>query len=253
MSTFTSSATGNASGNSPSGSGSINDIVSLPVNSSITYTVQTTVGSNAGETLSNTATVTAPQGIVERNPDNNSATDLDAVLREADLQITKTDGREEVVPGDAVSYTIVVQNTGPSDVQGATVRDVFPNELTNVTYTSVPNGNASGSTSGSGNINDVVNLAAGSRITYTVNAVVSQNAAESLTNTAPVTAPAGITDPVPANNTARDTDAIDQAFSSISGFVYLDRNDNGIREAEDQGLANVRSIAVGYRHSSRIR
>ena len=84
---------------------------------------------------------------------------------------SKTTDVADLLPGDAVSYTIVVQNTGPSDVQGATVRDVFPGDLTNVTYTSVPSGNASGSSSGSGNIDDLVNLAAGSRITYTVNAI----------------------------------------------------------------------------------
>ena len=52
-------------------------------------------------------------------------------------------------------------------------------------------------------------------------------------------APTGITDPVPANNTARDTDTVDQALSSISGYVYLDRNDNGVRESGDQGIKDV--------------
>ncbi len=236
---YSTSATGNASSNRPSGTDAINDTVSLPANSSITYTVRSTVGPNAGETLSNTAIVTPPQDVFDRNLDNNSSTDFDTVLREADLSITKTNGRDVVTPGDGVNYTIVVTNEGPSNVQAATVRDDFPSALTNVTYTSQATGDASGSTSGSGSINDVVNLGVGGRITYSVNAIVSQTAVDSITNIATVSLPAGITDPVPANNSARDTDAVDQAFSSISGYVYMDRNDNGVRESDEPGLVDV--------------
>ena len=244
--TYTSAATGNASGNTPSGSGSISDLVNMAANSSINYTVRGTVAANTADTLTNTATVTAPTGVVDRAPGNNSATDIDTVLREANLSITKTNNRTEVVPGDRVNYTIVVANAGPSDVQGATVRNTFPVTLNEVSYTSQPSGNASGSSSGSGNINDVVNLPVGSSISYFVNAVVAQTASGSLTNTATITPPAGITDPVPANNTAVDTDAIDQALSSISGYVYLDRDNNGIKAADEPGISDAKIALSGF-------
>ncbi len=218
----------------------------MAANSSISYTVRATVGANVGDALSNTATVTAPAGVVDRAPSNNVATDIDSVLREANLSITKTDNRTEVVPGDRVNYTIVVGNSGPSDVQGATVRDTFPLTLTEVSYTSQASGNASGSSSGSGNINDVVNLPVGSSISYFVNAVVSQSASGSITNTATITPPAGVTDPVPSNNTAVDTDAIDQAFSSLSGHVYLDRDNNGLQAADEPGIPDVKLALSGF-------
>jgi uncharacterized repeat protein (TIGR01451 family) len=48
-----------------------------------------------------------------------------SVQQVADLQITKDDGVTEAVPGETVSYTIVVTNPGPSNVIGATVADTF--------------------------------------------------------------------------------------------------------------------------------
>ena len=66
------------------------------------------------------------------------------------------------MPGTAVTYTIVVTNAGPSNVIGATVADPFPGSLTGVTWTATCTGRAIGFTaSGSGNINDTVNMPAG--------------------------------------------------------------------------------------------
>ncbi len=67
------------------------------------------------------------------------------------------------------TYTIVVSNNGPSDAIGATVTDVLPAAIASDTFTAVATGGASGFTAGgSGNINDTVNMPAGSTITYTV-------------------------------------------------------------------------------------
>ncbi len=117
----------------------------------------------------NTATVTAPTGTTELDPTDNTATDTDTIPVEADLSITKTDNVTSVIPGQNTTYTIVVRNDGPSAVTGATVVDQFPSTLTNVTYTSTITGTVTGNTAnGTGNINDTVNMASGSTITYTV-------------------------------------------------------------------------------------
>ena len=58
----------------------------------MTYTVSATVSAAASGTLVNTATVTAPGGVTDPNPGNNSATDSDTIASQADLTITKTDG-----------------------------------------------------------------------------------------------------------------------------------------------------------------
>ena len=76
--------------------------------------------------------------------------------------------------GSQVTYTVVVFNTNPTlpvglAEPGITVTDLFPALLSGVTYTSVVTGGATGNTaSGTGNLNDTVNLPIGSMITYTV-------------------------------------------------------------------------------------
>ena len=61
-----------------------------------------------------------------------SATDTDTLTTQATLSVTKTDndGGSSVtgaigtaVPGNAITYTIVASNSGPSTATGATVSD----------------------------------------------------------------------------------------------------------------------------------
>ena len=73
-----------------------------------------------------------------------TATDTDTLTPQADLQITKTDGKTTVVPGTADTYTIVVTNAGPGAVSGATIADTFPATFTNATYTAVGAGRRHG-------------------------------------------------------------------------------------------------------------
>lgn len=207
--TYTASATGGASGFTASGSGNITDTVSMPIGSTITYLVTGTVSLQATGNLVNSATVVMPTSTTDPTPENNVAADIDAIALVADLQITKTDGKTTVVPGSTNTYTIVVTNIGPSPVIGATVADAFPGTFTGVSYTATATGGATGFvTNGSGNLNNTVNMPAGSSITYTVTGTVSAAATGTLTNTATVTAPEGLTDPTPANNSATDVDTL---------------------------------------------
>jgi len=65
-----------------------------------------------------------------------------------------------------VTYTITASNAGPNNDTGATVADTFPASLT-CTWTCVGAGGGTCTASGSGNINDTVNLPAGGSVTYT--------------------------------------------------------------------------------------
>ncbi len=218
--TFTAAATGGATGFTPTGSGSIDDAdVDLPPGSTITYTLQATIAPSATGTLSNTATVTPPAGVINTDNGGSSATDTDTLTPEADLQITKTDnlgGSSETetvgtaVPGQAITYTVVVTNAGPSNVTGATVVDTLLSTLTDATYTATETGGATGfTTSGSGSIDDTdVNLPAGSTVTYTLRATIASSATGTLSNTASVVAPEGVTDTDTDNNSATDTDGL---------------------------------------------
>src|SRR6185312_8954992 len=190
-----------------SGSGNINDTANLPAGGSVTYTASCTISAAATGTLSNTATVTAPAGVTDPTPGNNSATDSDTLSASADLSITKTDGVTTVAAGGSVTYTIVASNAGPSNATGATVTDTFPASLT-CTWTCAGAGGGICAASGSGNVNDTVNLPSGGGVTYTASCTISVAATGTLSNTATVTAPAGVTDPTPGNNSATDSDTL---------------------------------------------
>jgi uncharacterized repeat protein (TIGR01451 family) len=211
-----------------SGSGNLNDTVNLPSGGSVTYTASCTISAAAIGTLSNTATVTAPAGVTDPTPGNNSATDSDTLAASADLGVTKTDGVTTATPGGSVTYTITASNAGPSNATGATVADTFPASLT-CTWTCVGAVGGTCTASGSGNLNDTVNLPSGGSVTYTASCTISAAATDTLSNTASVTAPAGVTDPTPGNNSATDTDMVLAGlYYTVTPCRLLDtRNPNG--------------------------
>jgi uncharacterized repeat protein (TIGR01451 family) len=138
----------------------------------------------------------------------------------ADLQIEKRDFVQAYTPGLPLQWRITVTNNGPSPVIGARVQDLFPPQVSGTTWTAVFTG-GSGTTSGSGNINELVNLGIGGTAVYTVNASTFSTATGSLTNTATVTAPAGTIDPNLSNNTWTDVDLwspiADLAITKVDG------------------------------------
>ena len=108
--------------------GTLTCTTSAPLVSGASVTYQLTLGIPAAYVLpsvSNTATI-ASAPIVDPNPANDSATDVDALATSADLAITKTDAVDPVALGDNVIYTITVTNNGPSDAAGVVVSDALP-------------------------------------------------------------------------------------------------------------------------------
>jgi uncharacterized repeat protein (TIGR01451 family) len=207
--TFTATQSGGASGFTATGTGNIHDTLTMPAGSFVTYKATGKVNSAATGTLANTATIGAPSGVTELTPANNTATDSDTIIFRADLKITATDGKSAAVAGSKNTYTITVTNLGPSNVSGAVIKDNFPSTFTGVTYTATQTGGASGfSATGTGNINDAVTMPSGSKITYKVTGTISISASGSISDTASVNAPSGVTDPNLANNSATDTDTL---------------------------------------------
>jgi uncharacterized repeat protein (TIGR01451 family) len=151
--------------------------------------------------MSKTANVSSV--VTDPNPGNESATDTTNLTASADLSISKTDGQTSGEPGGNTTYTIVVNNAGPSTVNDANVTDTFAADLS-CTYTSVAAGSASGNTaSGIGDIADTLVLPPGSSVTYTVPCDIDAEATGSLSNTASVSSV--VTDPNPGNESATDT------------------------------------------------
>jgi uncharacterized repeat protein (TIGR01451 family) len=213
------------------GSGNINDSVNLPSGGSTIYTASCTISAAATGSLVNTATVNAPGGVTDPTPGNNSATDTDALGASADLAITKTDGVTTATPGGSVTYTITTSNAGPSNATGATVADTFPASET-CTWTCVGAGGGTCTASGSGNINDTINLPSGGSTIHTASCTISAAATGSLSNTATVTEPAGVTDPTPGNNSATDTDALDVladlSITKTDGLTTIGAGDTSV-------------------------
>jgi uncharacterized repeat protein (TIGR01451 family) len=195
----------------PSGSGNINITADLQAGSAVTITATGTLSPTASGSLVNTATA-AYSGIADPAPGNNSATDTDTIQPVADLSVSKSDGQTSAVPGSPVTYAIAVINNGPSDVVGAQVADVLPVTLSNVVWTCMgqtgPPTSSCTNPSGTGNISELVNIAVGAVVNFTVTGDLSPAATGTLANTVSVSPPAGTVDPVAGNDSATDVDTL---------------------------------------------
>jgi uncharacterized repeat protein (TIGR01451 family) len=149
----------------------------------------------------------------------------------ADLSLTKTDGQGTYFPGEELTYTIVVSNAGPGAVVGALVRDAFPADLTNVSWTcSASAGSACGSASGTGDINTTVDLLVGGTATFTATATVAAGATAPIVNSAAVLTPPAFNDPNLANNSASDTNVL--ATAEPQG-IAVDAAGNGVYDPDE--------------------
>jgi uncharacterized repeat protein (TIGR01451 family) len=198
---------------SANGTGNIADNVTLLPGGSVTYTATCTLSPTASGTLSNTATVASN---IDTNPANNSATDVDTVIAQTDLSITKTDGTTVVDALGNTTYTIVVTNVGAGDAADVLVTDNFPAPLS-CTWTCTGVNGGSCSANGAGNIVDTIAIAAGGSVTYTATCAINNAAGPNLVNTATV---AYANDSNPANNSATDTNTVTPAADLIfrNGF-----------------------------------
>ncbi|MEJ2519409.1 MAG: DUF11 domain-containing protein [Desulfuromonadales bacterium] len=212
--------------------GDISDTVDLAAGSSATYTATCTIDGAASGTLVNTATVTAPEGFVDAEPANDSATDVDNLVppTSADLAVTKENGASAATIGGTVVYAITADNAGPDDVSGASVGDAFASELSCSWVCRARGGASCGAGPLSGDITDTVDLPAASSLTYTAVCSVDGAASGTLVNTATITAPAGTTDPNLTDNSAADSDSLiggppetlDLAGMTFVGVVTLE-------------------------------
>ncbi|MCX4755304.1 hypothetical protein OG706_17115 [Kitasatospora purpeofusca] len=195
--TCASGGTGSSCG-AASGTGNLDTTASIAANSSVTYTVTGIVPSATTGTLSNTATVTRPAASTDPNCGPTCSSTVDTPGRATTgLSVTKTPDKNPYVPGQPLTYTIVVKNDGPSDAIGTSVKDTLPTTIRNFSWTCTAAGGAScGSpASGTGDINTTVDLPAGSQVTYRLTGTVPADATGSLDNRATVTPPGGATDP----------------------------------------------------------
>ncbi|MEO6593765.1 MAG: hypothetical protein ABIP94_03330, partial [Planctomycetota bacterium] len=153
-------------------------------------------------TVANTATVSYAN---DPSSANNTATDTNTIVPQADLSITKTNGLNGFVPGVPVSYTIVVSNPAAAVVGGVSFSDTVPAALTNCTWSCTASGGSCAPASGSGNVASTLTLAASGSATTTLSCILSPTVTGSVSNTASISY---VNDPNSTNNSATDTDPL---------------------------------------------
>lgn len=142
-----------------------------------------------------------------------SFTNVETLSTAADLAITNSDGQSEALAGSPITYSVVASNNGPVGMNGVRVTDTLPAAITGVTWTCTASpGSSCGSPNGSGDILDTVSVAVGGSVIYQVSGTVDPSASGALIATATVSPPSGVTDPVPANDSAPDTDTVTRAL-----------------------------------------
>ncbi len=142
-------------------------------------------------------------------PANNTTTDIDTLVAQPDLTISKTDNVISAQPGDLLVYVISYQNVGNQDATGVVITETLP-----VNTTFVPASSTIGWTF-AGNIArlNIGNIAAGAAtqtVTFAVqvNALVPAGASQIINSASIDDDHSNGVDPTPGNNTTTDTDTL---------------------------------------------
>ena len=205
--TWTAVSAGGGSAADLSGSGNIGTTVDLPSGASVTFTLVGAIDATTTGNLTAQATVMPPAGLADTNPTDETATETDTPNPIYNLLVSDTNGTTLYEPGTSTTYTIVVTNTGPSAVTGASVVDRLPAAVIGDTWSALAWPGASvADPGGSGNIATTVDLVPGATVTFTLSVDIAASATGNLVNTATVTQPPGIIVD-PGDNSAVDADA----------------------------------------------
>jgi uncharacterized repeat protein (TIGR01451 family) len=109
-------------------------IANLAVGQSGTF--QLVVKVNASDTASITNTATGSlTGQTDFNPNNDSQSVTTQISTLADISVTKSDTPDPVIVGSNITYTIVVNNAGPSNAANVSLTDAVPANTTFVSMT----------------------------------------------------------------------------------------------------------------------
>ncbi len=162
-------------------------------------------GTIGGSTNSGTITIgnfSGNQSVLSTTPNSGNLSLTVNPNSAINSSVTVTNSAANTFSGGTVTYSGGLAFNGAGTITIGGGDHFFDYGLRNVTYTAQGTGDASGFTaSGSGNIDDIVNLAVGASITYTVSADVAPWAGNFL-NTVTVTTPESVADPDLSNNIA---------------------------------------------------
>ena len=192
----------------------------FPSGGSVVITVRATAPATGP--LVNTVTITPPPGVSDPVPSNNTSTVTTSVgtpPTDADISVVKT-GAAAVAVSGTVSYVIDVVNAGPGSANGAVFTDTVPAGITGVNWTCTASGQAvCPAASGTGNTisQTLTNMPMNGRLRYLIIGTAPASAT-SLTNTATIAPPPGVTDPNPGNNSSTVTTVVTATPPAIANL-----------------------------------
>ena len=173
-----------------------------------TIVVQTNAGLASGTVLINTATLTS--ATTDPNGANNSSTATTTIgVGSADVSITKVDTPDPVNAGANITYTITVNNAGPTNAASASMSDTLPAGTTFVSLSAPAGWTCTTPAVGAGGTVSCTNpsLGTGSALFSLVVRVAPATAPGTvITNTATVSSTTA--DPNPGNQSATTTTSV---------------------------------------------
>jgi large repetitive protein len=204
------SATGGGSldaGAGPSGVVVWDTIPTIPAGADTAFSVVVRIPPGATGTLRNAAAVTSLSS--DPDPANNRGEVTTSLVGSADLAVSKT-GPGGGVPGAQITYTITIDNLGPSDATGVVVTDSLPPQVTFVSADPAPSSRVGRLLTW--NVGSLTEAAPPMNLTLTVEIDVGTTGV--VTNVARVGASTG--DPVTANNRSAWNTSVTGANVSVS-------------------------------------
>lgn len=164
------------------GAGALGAVVDLKAGGTAMFIATGTITASATGTLTNIAMLS---GLNDLTPGNNSATDTTLLTAAVDLGLALTNQQTATVPGLALTYTLVVSNTGPSPASNALITSSFPAEIENILWDCAASiGSTCGVLNGAGDISATASLPVNGVVTFTASGAVNASASGVLTATA---------------------------------------------------------------------
>jgi uncharacterized repeat protein (TIGR01451 family) len=179
-----------------------------------------------------------------------AATFIPGGVLTTDLSVTKTDNLANAEPGDTITYTITAANVG-NPANGARLVDDVPSLLTNVSWTAIYSGGASGTGNGTGDIDlTIPTLPSGGGVAITVSGLIpTGSAGGTLRNDVTIFPPFNRADSNTTNNTATDQTLISSAlpndseefnaFTGMAGTTTSSVNDTGTGFSRSAAFAST--------------
>ncbi|WP_158563280.1 DUF7927 domain-containing protein [Chitinophaga silvatica] len=197
----------------------------LATNGVVTLVIKGNIDpATTSSSMTNTVSVTTPSGVTDSDVSNNTATSqATTISRESDLAVSKTVNKTSVVAGEAISYTVTIQNKGTSTLKSGEVigiTETLPAELVVGSYTET--GGTYDATAKTFTLNS--NLAKNGTVSLVINGIVNAaTTSTSMINNVAVTTPAGVTDTDLSNNTATSPTTTIRRESDLEVIKAVDK------------------------------